>query len=57
VNHETDAKVWWIATLTSQGHTCTNYQRERLPHGPFDSKVEAEQAIDAVLLAESEGYV
>jgi hypothetical protein len=41
----------------TQGQTVVNYQRERLPRGPFKSMSEAEQALDAVILAEKEGYI
>jgi hypothetical protein len=52
-----DSKSYWIGTIPSTGQVFRDLQRERSIHGPFDSISEAEQALDAVILAEKGGHI
>jgi hypothetical protein len=52
-----DSKSYWIGTIPSTGRMFRDIQRERSTHGPFDSISEAEQALDALILAEKGGYL
>jgi hypothetical protein len=50
-------RFYWLGPLAANGQTWINYRRDRPIKGPFRSMKEAEQALDAALIAENKDYM